>query len=330
MAVARKLKNLSIREVSSVTRGAGENVRVLLMKRDDADGKTQKNKVTLEDAITKAVGALALTIKAINEADDVEDRDAALLKGISDFNTHMADVIGLDAGDDVMSKELEAQIAKLSSDLAFAKMTDPHKTYANTMKLEGDALKKFVEADDAGREAIMKEFPPKKEKKPGDKEDDGCEKKIIKMDDLPQEVIAKLAQADEDKKILKGLQETAEVKKYEDKAVELGLAKSHGDTIRKAFSGNAEAQGKLEALLKGLTEQVRTGKVFEQFGNEGKQATNAMDEIRAKADELRKTETKLSSAQAIDKVLSDPANAELAKRERDERMVKIGGGVRAA
>lgn len=332
MATARRLKNLSIREVSSVTRGAGENVKILLMKRaDDKTTKTNKSD-TLEDQIAKATAALAVTVEAIKADEDV-DQEAAILKAVSDFNTHMADLLGPDAGDDAMSKEILDAIAKMSGDIAFAKMTDPHKVYATTMKLEGDALKKFVEADDAGREAIMKEFPPKKDekKKPGAADDSADCAKIIKLDDLPQEVVAKLAQADQDRVVLKGLQEAAEVTKYENKAVELGLAKAYGATIRKAFSGDAKAQEEMEKLLKGMAAQIATGKVFEQLGNEGKQVgASAMDEIRAKAAELRKSDTKLSDAQAIDKVLTDPANAELAKRERDERMLKIGGGVRAA
>lgn len=324
----RKLSNLSIREVSSVSRGAGENVKILLMKRDDSSREIKAPKLAkdFDEQVAKATAALNATVKAINES-DIEDREAAIAKAVSDFNQHVAKLCGEeDNGEVTMSKELEAAIAKMQADLAFAKMTDPHKAYATTMKLEGDALKKFVDADDAGREAIMKEFPPKKEKKPGEKDPD-CEKQVIKLEDLPAEVVAKLAKADENEKIVKGLQEKEEVRKYEDKAVSLGLAKSQGEIIRKAYAGDAKAQDELDKLLKGLTNQIATGVVFKQFGNEGDAKATAMDELKAKAAELRKTAdgAKLTDAQAFSKVLTDPANADLAKREREERYQKFGG-----
>jgi hypothetical protein len=44
----------------------------------------------------------------------------------------------------------------------------------------------------------------------------------------------------------------------------------------------------------------------------------AFDELKAKAAELRKTQPNLTEAQAFDKVYTDPANIEIAKRERRE------------
>jgi hypothetical protein len=44
----------------------------------------------------------------------------------------------------------------------------------------------------------------------------------------------------------------------------------------------------------------------------------AYDELMAKAAELRKTQPNLTEAQAFDKVYTDPANIEIAKRERVE------------
>src|SRR5712691_7976924 len=66
MTTLRKVPRRLIDEVSSVSRGAGEGVRVMLMKRDDDDVEA-----LLPEAFTKAVDALYESCASIVEDDDL-------------------------------------------------------------------------------------------------------------------------------------------------------------------------------------------------------------------------------------------------------------------
>jgi hypothetical protein len=107
----------------------------------------------------------------------------------------------------------------------------------------------------------------------------------------------------------------------------MGLKEEDGETMRKAYSGDVEAQkvldGKIAALNKQIAELDKTGKVFDEFGTtKGKDGASAYDQFVAKAADLRKVEPKLSPEQAFTKVFTDPANRELADQHKREEMRK--------
>lgn len=313
MAGAKRLKNLVISEVSSVDRGAGEGVKVLLMKRADAD--IEKIAPQLDDAIT----ALKKSFSDIEADKSINDKAAARAEVLKEFTDHVAELTGekepampTDAEvqkmiTDAVTKALEgpsATIAKLQFDLAWRSMKPAHQEFGKAMSDEDK--KKFAAKTDAERDA------------------DCDEAKKSAIQKLDPEIQAKLAKADETAVQLQKLQEKQTVADFEKRATDLGLDKQHGEVLRKAYSGDAEAQGKLDALLKGLAEQVRTGKVFAEFGNGGPAKTaTAMDEMTAKAAELKKADPKLTEAQAFDKAYNDPANTEIAQRIRADQMQKI-------
>ena len=71
---------------------------------------------------------------------------------------------------------------------------------------------------------------------------------------------------------------------------------------------------------RGIAAQMKTAGIFSEAGSTGRSTSgSAVAELNAKAAELRKTKPELSEAAALDAVVSDPANAVLARRYREER-----------
>jgi hypothetical protein len=202
------------------------------------------------------------------------------------------------------AEETKKLLLVAKREIAVLKMSDGHKAYMD----HPDAT-----MPSGGKEAFQ-------DMEPGER-DKHIEKHPIKKRELPEEVRKALAQAEDDRKILKALQEDKEIAAFAKRAAALGLPEAFGETLRKAAQGDAAAIGEIEKTLKGLTEQVRTGKVFAEFGSSagtGGGALTAHDQLVQKAEELRKKQPELSPAQAFAKAYQDPANRELAKQERRE------------
>lgn len=389
----RLLQNLTIKEVSSVKRGAGKGVHVLLMKMAGGDvdeiplflpprEPVAKSTSVIDklfdlsaehdvpaDKIAKARKALGQAIEGVDPNRDEAAQQAAVEKSLNqclDYLTALVPVEKVEAFQAAVAaiteKELtmpidadlkktldalntgltaaNATIAKQGEELAIFKMKPEHQEYVAWLKADGVAalgepadkvtafVAKFIAADEAGRNKVIKEFPPKK-KKPGDEEP---------ADDATAKAIAK---ALEDSPLLKGIvTENADLKKrlsesdarnataeFAKKATDLGLPEAHGEVMRKAYSGDAEAQKAHEAMLKGIANQAATGVIFKEFGQGGGgEGTGVMayDLIKQKAEELRKTEAgkNLSSHQARAKVLEDPLNKELVDRHKSEERAR--------
>lgn len=387
----RLLQNLTIKEVSSVKRGAGKGVHVLLMKMAGGDvdeiplflpprESVAKSTSVIDklfdlsaehgvpaDKIAKARKALGQAIEGVDPDRDEAAQQAAIEKSLSqclDYLTALVPVAKVEAFqaavaaitkkeltmpiDAELQKQLDAlnkgmtaantTIAKQAEELAIFKMKPEHQEYVAWFKADEtvaklpeatrvDMLKKFIDADEAGRVKIIKEFPPKKPKK-----DDATD-----PDDATAKAIAK---ALEDSPLLKGIvTENADLKKrltesdarnataeFAKKATDLGLPEAHGEVMRKAYGGDAEAQKQHEQMLKGIANQARTGEIFKEFGQGGGGEGGALayDLIKQKAEELRKTEAgkNLSSHQARAKVLEDPMNKELVDRHKSEERAR--------
>lgn len=307
--MATKLKNLVLNEVSLVDRGANQHAHVTLFKRDAAP---------LVKDIDAAIVGLGKSIETII-ADEAADKSGALAETFKQYQAHLHGLVSTeidkaitaavdvaksnsdketktmtDKVEDVAKKlaEVEAALAKANKELAFAKLSDAHKAYATEKALKDADLEAFVGKTAEGRDAHIAAAP------------------VVKVVDT--ELAKREAKiADLEKRL--EVREAAEiVASFAKRAVELELPEAKGEVLRKAYSGDVAAQGEIEALIKGLREQVKTGKVFEEFGAKtGGDATTPVAKINAKVAEMQKADPKLTRDTAIAKIAADPAQRDL-------------------
>jgi hypothetical protein len=367
------LKDLQINDVSSVDRGAGRGVKVMLMKRDaeaekrkadlqkfntesdkaksaanvidmrgllrkdavdfetaSANGEAQETASDIVNEMDECICALRCAIGSILDDPEVNDKAAAIEESFKQFQDYIA---GLDPAnvekamttadikkqiDDAVAAALKDTTEKLAAlettnkaltdENVVLKMSDKHKAFHSGLDSK-EAKDKFAAMSGAERDAHMEKT-----------------KKSIDPD-----IAKRLADADADRVLLKALVEKDEIATFAKRAAELGLPVEHGELLRKAHRGDAEAFKSVEAIIgtmnKALREAQTTGKIFKEFGAQGeKGGTSALDELNAKAEEYRKTEAgkSLTQQQAFAKVYNDPANAEVAKREKQERNKSMG------
>lgn len=310
--MATKLKNLTLREVSLVDRGANQHAHITLFKRD---GEASALIVGIEqatDALAKSIetiisgepadvpGALEVTFKEYQDhlktlvPDGIGKAiDAAIAAQPVEKGTIMTEA-EKKAADDLAKKlaDSETALAKAQKENAFLKLSDAHKAYTVEKALTGEGLDAFVAKSEADRDAQIKAAPVEK------KVDPEVAKRDAEIADLRKRV-----EAGEEAKV---------VADFAKKATDLGLPEAKGVTLRKAYSGDAAAQAEIETLIKGLTEQVKTGKVFEEFGTKtGVDATSPVAKIDAKVAEMQKADASLTRASAIAKIAADPSQRDL-------------------
>lgn len=215
-----------------------------------------------------------------------------------------------------------AELAKRDAEIAVLKMTDAQKAFM--AGCSEDQKKAFTEMDAEKRDAFMADNPHVKKGEPATKRDVvAVSDEIAKRDTQIADLKKRLDAAD-----LKEAQ-TSFVKR----AADAGLtAAGDGEIMRKAYSGDAASQLQLEArfasIKKAADAALETAGVFKEFGtsqgNDGQSGT-AYAALTAKAEELRKTESGkgLTQAQAFAKVYQDPANRELADREKVESRKRL-------
>lgn len=339
--MARSLKNLVIDEVSSVDRGAGEGVRVLLMKRDTtADAESvildfnaaraalaKRTAPTLDQALE----VLKSCVEAIKADASITDKKAAVAESVKQFHAYVA---GLPADQVQMEKamtpeEIAALVAKSVTE-AIAKVSAPLTAQIEVLKT--DAL---VAAMPALTQSYYKALPDDKKKDFMSKDkkaqdDEACAADTEAKKRAAGDPMLK-ALSDENTTIKKQLADLVEkdtVASFRKQAVDLGLPEAHGEIMRKAYSGDAGAIAKHNEMLKGMADQIKTGTVFAEFGTKqnGSVAKTAYDELKEKATELAQksqgTDKPLTFFQAFDKVYTDPLNVELAKKHDAEEVSK--------
>jgi hypothetical protein len=197
------------------------------------------------------------------------------------------------------AKEATDAVAKLSTDLAIAKagMDDAEKAHHDGLKTDAEkGTFRGMSRDD--RKA-----------------------KMAKRDELPEHIRKQLADADEMKKRLAVLEDKDELAAISKRVIEIGLPEAEAATIQKAYRGDKGAVDKILDVVKALTAQVKAAGLFKELGDgrdNGGKGNSAYDDLMIKAEEMRKKDTGLSKEQAFAKVYADPANADLAKRERAE------------
>jgi hypothetical protein len=362
------LHRLKINEVSSCKRGAGEGVKVVLMKIDrETDPKASASVLSIFKTAIEHGAAIADVAKAevaMNKVTaDIEknlgeaEQTAALEKSLSQCVEHLAGLVpkekvdafqaavsavteeshmpteaerlAKEKADNELKKtldDMQKSNAALTRQVAILSMSKEHQDYLPVMPFEPAELvaaqDKFIAATPEKRDEAMKAFPPKGKKPPpgntADNDADDVTKKLEKAIAESPLVKSLVAENTEFKK-------AARVIEFQKQAVDIGLPASHGEVMMKAFDGDKDAIKKHGEMIKGMSEQIRTGKVFEEFGKagggEGTGAT-AYDQIKLKGEELRKIDPKLSPQQARTKVMTDPANAELVQRHKAEETAR--------
>lgn len=306
-----------------------------------ADFDEAQEAIEVRDAANDLVCQVNEAICALNDAvcsilwdADATDKGSLIAESFAQFKDYLTGLApeGLEK---VMKVE---EIAKMVSD-AVAKAGEASAVEMKklqdgmaAMQLENAILKMSPEAQEfckAMSPADKAKFAAKS-KDDQDKDAAEAKKAATAVTSLPAEIQKRLDQAERDSVIVKQLQDAAEKTSFEKRATDAGLPADKGEVLRKAWKGDAEAQAEVEKLLKQAHDArdaaQKAAGLFKEFGNGGAQTgATAIDQLNNLTKEFRKTAdgAKLTEAQAFDKVLNDPANTELAKQEREERMAKI-------
>lgn len=348
------LKDLRIDEVSSVDRGAGEGVKIMLMKREfSADQR--RAAAASGDALPdgsfpiKTVGDLENAVRAIGRASDPAKAKAHIISCARSLGAldKLPEGWNVSKGDKNMDEE-EKRAAKEKADREEKEKAEKaereEKEKSEREKAEKARKSRKTRAagdgeddDEAEKNGMCKALNALRKMSPKHRQyfdnadfDDDEASKFLRMkpedrDDHisdnpdPHEsaspaVKKALAEAASMRTEFAKLKEEREVAAFEKRAVSIGLPEAAGETLRKAYAGDEKAIAKLEQTIKGLVAQAQTAELFKEFGAGGGKAATARDEIFAKRDELRKANPKMSEAQAFTKVYTDPANAEIKKR----------------
>lgn len=288
----RVLKDLKISEVSGVDRGAGEGVRVVLMKRHD------------------------------DQQQEIEMTEAELAKMIADGVTKaLPGLIEKSVAD--LKKASDDALAAANAEIAVLKMSGDEKAFCDKKGMDDAARKTFAAKSPEDRKAMMEKSADADKDPPA----------IAKMN---AEIAKRDTQIADLKKRVDAADEKEAIAKFEKRAVDMGLKAEDGEMVRKAFGGDADAQGKLEKRMTELTKALKTAQdtsgIFKTFGGDGGDTgADAYNQLVAKAAELRKTAdgAKLSPEQAFTKVYTDPTNSALAVQHRREEMVRKSAALAA-
>lgn len=203
----------------------------------------------------------------------------------------------------------DAEITKRDAELAFAKMSDAHKAHA--AKLSDADRAKFVAMSAEERDAAVTAATKKRDEDPVFK---AMNERIAKTESENAELRKRL-DAEEDAR---------EKASFAKRAVDTFCQpEAFGETLRKAYKGDAAAQAEVDKVVLSMKRVAETAETFKQFGGGGGSTDSAKAEIAAKAEEIRKADSKLSYEQAYARALTDPANRELAKRVRDEERAAL-------
>lgn len=354
--MAKRLTRLRIDEVSSVDRGAGEGVKILLMKRDK--DKTMPNESKLSKMFSKLFGGndnstiidksiegLAESVASIvTEAANETELSTELAKTFEQFGDHLKST--LTAGTAVVKTEgPEMDLKALAKALGLAETaTEAEVSKAITDQHAATAeLAKSVKKMEQENRILKADFTPveldhyEKAFPPDDDEGDDAKVKSKKAFRLASHseraTIMKSAEPPVPAHIQKMMDDNAAMAKrlaeleaggslvaLTKQATDAGLPETEGATIQKALTGDKTAVEKLLSFVKTATAAAKAGGVFKEFGTSsgtGVVAT-AVDELNELAKAVQKLDPKMSFPQAFAKVYEDPANIEIVKRERGE------------
>jgi hypothetical protein len=269
-----------------------------------------KDPAKVKAHIRTRAAALGLT----DELSDAFKRDAHAA-AVDALRQSIAAIIGDDVAKrraaDASISQFDAYLAgQLPAAKAMPPMSQPHQDTMDAADMSDGERDAFMAMSPAERETYCAQNPIEKRQ--------------------PDELRKALAEADRLKKRLAELEGDKERSLFAKRAAAIGLPEAEGETLRMAYGGDRDAAANVEALLKGLLEQVRTGTIFAEFGRSGGSGSaDAAAELDQKAEDYRKaqiaTGRSCSQQQAFAKVYTDQANAELKKRYDAEQALKRQG-----
>lgn len=308
-----KLTNLRIDEVSSVDRGAGEGVKVVLMKRaDSSDTRTD----TAEKALRLAVASIG----------DDPDKLVECFKQFHSFlNGDQPEDIMVDKSE--LQSMIDAAVAKAIEETE--KRKKPAKP-ENTNSVSGDHDKPDATG---GADSAAGDTGKTDKNDDGDADDTArkvLEKLGIKLEkkaDKPTdtEIAKRDAEIVDLKKHVQQLVEKQQIEEFAKRAEGIGLTRGDGEYLRKAYSGEVKSLDWLVEKVATLHTQVAKAGLFNTIGDDRGGSASAHDELLAKAAEIQKAASAAGKpiTQAVAYVKAMDLNPEIAKREREEAHARI-------
>jgi hypothetical protein len=275
----------------------------------------------LGDATLDATAKSAAVVKSLEQHSEHLNGTipAAIEKALSAAGISAADLMkGADMTDEEKKKLEEAEetkknLAKAQREIRVLKMSDKHSSYcaARGDDMSATEKEKFQDMEPGERDAHMAAHPVKEDTAKA------FEAAVEKRVETSPTVVAL-------RKQVEMLTAGGELATFTKRAIDMGIGEANGVTLQKAFAGDKEAIEKLAKMVEAANNQAREAGIFKEIGGVGAVGgSTAFDQITAKAAELRKADPKLTEAQAFSKAYSDPANAEIAKRDVAERRERI-------
>lgn len=157
----QELRNLRIHEVSSVHRGAGEGVRIVLMKRDDESPPATATEKSMDDVKTLLRDAFAVPERLLDLSKLTGAQLAKLLSGCDAYEASIESImkteIGVDAGLEALEKSTDQFVSYVAG---FApEVSTAMKRGAEPMTTLKDQLAKALAAStDAEKATVHKEL----------------------------------------------------------------------------------------------------------------------------------------------------------------------------
>lgn len=303
------------------------------------------------DEVQEAIQAVQASVCSIMCDDSITDKQAAIDETFRQFKQHIQGVVpegveeamrgaalaaaGYEIDDqgavskrevtdmtDVEKAKKEAEDAKAEKEkvekallvakreLSVLKMSDKHKAYvaARGDDMSQDEKDKFTDMEPAERDAHMEKNPVKEDVEK--RQAAAIDAAIAKALQSHPEVVAL-------RKQVADLTGATAATGFAKRAEEIGMPADFGATIMKAHNGDRAAVDELVKRLGAANSALEASGAFQEFGSRiGKSSDDPVEQLTAKAAELRKAHPELSQAQAFTKVYEDPANADLVKAER--------------
>ena len=134
---------------------------------------------------------------------------------------------------------------------------------------------------------------------------------------MPGEHIRKaLAEAEVLKADVAAMKAERDLENFKKVAKECDMPESDAAVLQKAYRGDKESVDKLLAMIKAAHAQVRAAGLFKEVGASGPGISDdPLEMLKAKADEIRKADGKLTKEQAFVKAME--MYPEIARAERE-------------
>jgi hypothetical protein len=279
----KRLMNLRIDEVSSCDIGAGDGVKVTLLKRNNSS-------VDSTGREADALKALRLAVESIG------DNPGKLVECFKQFHEFLASKEPKAMTDEEITKLVNEMVAKALADAA-----ELNKDKGKTPDPKAD--------DNADGD--------------GDGDGDNTKKSVAKVapDKVDVELAKRDAKIIDLSKVVTELRDAQAKEEFAKRAEKIGLTRAEGEHLRKAYSGDVTSLKFMEDMIAKLHTQVEKAGLFGEIGSAGGSPATPHDELMGKALELRKANPKLSEAQSY--VQAMEIYPDIAKRERENAHSQI-------